>query len=41
MAVEFGTMAEALELTAIFYPHALDEVRIHDSPTVPYEMLGM
>ncbi len=41
MAVEFGTMVEALELTTIFYPHALDEVRRHDSPTVQYEMLGM
>ena len=41
MAVDFGTMADALELTRIFYPDALDDVRLHDSPRVPYEMLGM
>lgn len=41
MAVDFGTMADALELTRIFYPSALEDVRLHDSPTVPYEMLGM
>jgi len=41
MAVEFGSMAEALELTAIFHPHAIDDVRRHDSPTVPYEVFGV
>ena len=41
MAVEFASMEEALELSAIFYPHALDDVRRHGSPTVPYEMLGV
>jgi SAM-dependent methyltransferase len=41
MAVDFGTRADALELTRIFYPTALEDVRSHDSPTVPYEMLGM
>lgn len=41
MAVEFGTMAEAIELVRIFYPAAMEDVLIHDSPTVPYEMLSM
>ncbi len=41
MAVEFGTMADALELTRIFYPTVLEDVRSHDSPTVPYEILGV
>jgi SAM-dependent methyltransferase len=41
MAVEFGTMPEALELTRIFYPQAHEAVRRGGSPTVPYEVLGM
>jgi SAM-dependent methyltransferase len=41
LAVEFGTMREALELTRIFYPDALDAVRRGGSATVPYDVLGM
>ena len=41
LAVDFGTMPEALELTQIFYPEALDAVRRGGSPTVPYDVLGM
>lgn len=41
MVVEFGTMTEALELARIFYPNALRELRRHNSPTVPYELLGI
>lgn len=41
MAVDFGTKADAVELTRIFYPHALDDVLHLDSATVPYGVLGM
>jgi SAM-dependent methyltransferase len=41
MAVDFGSVGEALAMTRIFYPDALDDVRERNSSTVPYEVLGM
>lgn len=41
MEVDFGTVAEALELAAIFYPHAVDEIVRRGSGAVPYEVLGV
>jgi SAM-dependent methyltransferase len=41
MAVEFGSYAEAVELTEIFYPKAADEVRRRGGRTVPFELAGI
>jgi SAM-dependent methyltransferase len=41
MAMEFRSLAEALELTAVFHPEALDEVRRRGSRLVPYEVVGV
>jgi SAM-dependent methyltransferase len=41
MAVDFGTLEEALEISRIFYPHATDEITQRAEPSVPYEVLGM
>jgi len=41
MSVEFTSMAEAVELAAIFYPRAAGEVRRRGSRTVPFEVLGI
>ena len=41
MAVEFGSYAEAVELTEIFYPKGADAVRRRGSSTVPFEVLGI
>lgn len=41
MEVDFGTVAEARELAAIFYPHAVDEIVRRGSAAVPYEVLGV
>ena len=41
MSVEFGSCAEAVELTGIFYPKAAAEVRRRGLRTVPFEVLGI
>jgi SAM-dependent methyltransferase len=41
MAMEFGSLTEAIELAAIFYPAAVDEIRFHGDRHVPYEILGV
>ena len=41
MFVEFATVEEAVELTEIFYPDALDEVRQQGQPRVPFATLGV
>jgi SAM-dependent methyltransferase len=41
MSMEFGSHREAIELTEIFYPRAVDEVRRLGSPRVPYAVLGI
>jgi SAM-dependent methyltransferase len=41
MFVEFPSAEEAVELAAIFYPRALEEVRRLGIARVPYELLGI
>ena len=41
MSMEFRSHWEAIELTEIFYPHAVTEVRRRGSRRVPYELLGI
>lgn len=41
MVIEFPSLEEAMEITAIFYPHAVDAVAEHGSPRVPYELLDI
>ena len=39
--VEFASHEEAAELTEIFYPGGIEEVRRHGWRRVPYEALGI
>jgi SAM-dependent methyltransferase len=41
MCVEFASHEEAVELTEIFYPRGVDEVRRRGWARVPYEALGV
>ena len=41
MTVDFVSRREAVELTEIFYPHAVAEVHRRGSRRVPYEVLGV
>ena len=41
MSVEFASHDEAVQLTELFYPDGVDEVRRHKWRRVPYEVLGM
>jgi hypothetical protein len=41
MAMEFGSITEAIELAQIFYPQAVDEIRRRGDRHVPYEILGV
>lgn len=41
MCVEFASDDEAVELTEIFHPRSVDEVRRRGSRRVPYEVLGI
>ena len=41
MAMEFASHREAVELAAIFYPHAVAQIRDRGSRRVPYEVLGV
>lgn len=41
MRMEFASLDEAVELSEIFYPHAVEEVRRRGEPRVPYEVLGV
>ena len=41
MFVEFASYEEAAELTEIFYPSAVAEVRRLGQRRVPYELLGI
>jgi SAM-dependent methyltransferase len=41
MEHEFDSVTEAIELTRIFYPDALERVRDADSPKVPYDVFRM
>jgi ubiquinone/menaquinone biosynthesis C-methylase UbiE len=41
MSMEFASHREAIELAAIFYPHALAEIRRRGRRQVPYELLGV
>jgi ubiquinone/menaquinone biosynthesis C-methylase UbiE len=40
MSMQFGSNAEAVEIMAIFYPHAAEEVRRHGQAFVPFSLLG-
>ncbi|HEY2702262.1 MAG TPA: methyltransferase domain-containing protein [Candidatus Dormibacteraeota bacterium] len=40
MALEFTSLEEALELSAIFHPEAVDEIRRRGSHRVPYAVVG-
>ncbi len=41
MSMEFASHREAIELAAIFYPHAVAEIRRRGSRQVPYGLLGV
>jgi SAM-dependent methyltransferase len=41
MVVEFASLEEAVELTDVFYPSAVSEVRRRGARQVPYEVLGV
>ena len=41
MAMEFASITEAIELSRIFYPQAVDEIRRRGDRRVPYEILGV
>jgi SAM-dependent methyltransferase len=41
MAVEFASFAEAIELTQIFYPHAVEAIKRRGHQRVPYDVLGI
>lgn len=41
MMMEFASPTEAEELAAIFYPHAVQEIRRRGTRLVPYELLGI
>jgi SAM-dependent methyltransferase len=41
MAMEFASATEAAELAAIFYPHAVQQIRRLGTRRVPYELLGV
>lgn len=41
MAMEFASPAEATELAAIFYPHAVEQIRRRGTRFVPYDLLGV
>jgi SAM-dependent methyltransferase len=41
MFVEFPSLEEALEIAAIFHPHAVDAIAQGGSPRVPYDLLGV
>jgi len=41
MAVEFGSVKEAVELARVFYPHAVEEIARLGSTQVDYSVLGM
>jgi hypothetical protein len=41
MFVEFASHDEAVELTQIFHPAAVEEVRCRGLSAVPYEALGI
>jgi SAM-dependent methyltransferase len=41
MAIEFATLADAVELAEIFYPHAVAEIQHRRERRVPYEVLGV
>jgi SAM-dependent methyltransferase len=41
MSVEFSSHHEAIELTGIFYPKAVDDVRRRGLRAVPFEVLGI
>jgi len=41
MAMEFASVTEAIELTGIFYPQAVDEIARRGDRRVPYEIVGV
>ncbi len=41
MCMEFRDIAEAIEMTEIFYPHAAAEVRARGEARVDYDVLGV
>ena len=41
MAMEFASLAEATDVAAIFYPHAVEQIRRRGSRFVPYDLLGV
>jgi SAM-dependent methyltransferase len=41
LAVDFGTLEEAVDLARIFYPDAVDAIVERGEPSVPFELLGM
>jgi ubiquinone/menaquinone biosynthesis C-methylase UbiE len=41
MAMEFASLEEAIELAQIFYPNAVDEIRVRGRARVPYDVLGV
>ena len=41
MRMEFASLEEAVELSEIFHPHAVAEIRRRGDPRVPFEVLGV
>lgn len=41
MTMEFASLAEAMDLAAIFYPHAVEQIRRRGTRFVPYDLLGV
>jgi hypothetical protein len=41
MRMEFVSLEEAVELSEIFHPHAVQEIRRRGDARVPYEVLGV
>ena len=41
MRMQFASVEEAVELSEIFHPHAVHEIRRRGDPRVPYELLGV
>jgi hypothetical protein len=41
MTMDFESLAEAVEMAAIFYPHAVAEIQARGERRVPYDILGV
>jgi hypothetical protein len=41
MTMDFASLTEAVDIAAIFYPHAVAEIQARGEPCVPYDILGV